>query len=260
MLPHSLIKHRILRPHKRGALFSVPIFINNLYSYHFSLLTIRSWSKTPCYAARAIGCVDFEASTIFDYIFFVEDERARSILKHTLNRFFALVPTQATALASIIPVGGYCETAKMAINSRSRVFSRSKVFAIVDQDAFEDLEHKPKFRQLLESHSDIIFGMGFTPEVFLIEQIENAENGLKNKIRRRFHSECSQIIASHEYQARNSHNHRKLAKDRYDVVLSFLSSASGDSLEIVNDALIHIIVEELGPGRIQSLWGPIIGR
>ena len=42
-------------------------------------------AKTPCYAARAIGCVDFEASTIPDYIFFVEDERAKTIVKHMLN-------------------------------------------------------------------------------------------------------------------------------------------------------------------------------
>lgn len=217
-------------------------------------------AKTPCYAARAIGCVDFESSTIFDYIFFVEDDRARSIVKHTLKRFFSLVPNQATALTSIIPVGGFYETANMAVNTRRQVFSQSKVFAIVDQDAFEDLAHKPKFRQLYEANQNIIYGMGYTPEVYLIEQFESSNHALKEKIRRRFHIECAQIIACDEYQACNAQNPRKLAKDRYDIVIKHLCEASGDSIDIVNDELICLIIEQMPCGDIRHLWGPIIGH
>ncbi len=218
------------------------------------------YATTPCYAARAIGCVDFEASTMFDYIFFVEDERARSVVKHTLNRYFSFVPAQVTASTSIIPVGGFYETANMAVCTRHQVFAQSKVFAIVDQDAFEDLENKPKFRQLHAAHPDLIFGMGFTPEVFLIEQFENADRTLKDIIRRRFHAECSLITRDADYQACNAQNPRKLAKDRYDIVLDRLCSTSGDSREIVNDDLIHIIIDQMQRGDVMRFWGPIIGR
>ena len=217
-------------------------------------------AKTPCYAARAIGCVDFESSTLFDYILFVEDDRARSIVKHSLKRFFSLVPNQATALVSIIPVGGFYETACMAVNTRNQVFSQSKVFAIVDQDAFEELERKPLFRRLYETHHNIIFGIGFTPEVYLVEQIENANHELKDNIRRRFHVESSRIITSEEYQACNAQNPRKLAKAHYAIFLKQMSATSGDSIDIVNDNLIHIIIDQMPEGDVRRLWGPIIGQ
>lgn len=217
-------------------------------------------ATTPCYAARAIGCVDFETSTTFDYIFFVEDERARSIIKHTLNRYFYFTPEQATASTSIIPVGGFYETANMAVQTRNQVFARANVFAIVDEDAFEDMDNKPKFRQLYAAHRDLIFGMSFTPEVFLVDRFENADNTLKNKIRRRFHAECFQIVGCADYQACNAQNPRKLAKDRYDIILDRLCASSGDPLEIVNDSLIYIIVEQMQQGEIKRIWGPIIRR
>lgn len=217
-------------------------------------------ARTPCYAARAIGCVDFEASTIFDYIIFVEDERARSILKHTLNRYFALEPNQATALTSIIPVGGYLETATLAVNSRKQVFSQSKVFAIVDQDAFDEIDKNPKFEKLYKDNSDIIRGMGLIPEVYLIEQIENAKRSLKENIRKDFHAECTKIINSKEYKTCSSTNPRKLAKERYDVVLKCLQEDSGNTIDIVNDRLIYLIVEQMQKGEIKRLWGPIINR
>ena len=217
-------------------------------------------ATTPCYAARAIGCVDFETSTTFDYIFFVEDERARSIIKHTLNRYFYFTPEQATASTSIIPVGGFYETANMAVQTRDQVFAQANVFAIVDEDAFEDMDNKPKFRQLYAAHRDLIFGMSFTPEVFLVDRFENADNTLKNKIRRRFHAECFQIVGCADYQACNAQNPRKLAKDRYDIILDRLCASSGDPLEIVNDSLIRIIVEQMQQGEIRRIWGPIIRR
>lgn len=217
-------------------------------------------AKTPCYAARAIGCVDFEASTIPDYIFFVEDERAKTIVKHMLNRYYSLNPSQATASVSVVPVGGYLETARLAVRTKHQLFSQSKVFAIVDQDAFEGTGNNPTFQQLYSENLDCIFGLGFTPEVFLIEQIEGANRLLKDAIRRKFHIELSQIIQDDEYRTRNSQNPLKLAKDRYSVVLNRLSSASGESAEITNNELIRIIVEHVPDSVVMQLLGRVIGH
>ena len=91
---------------------------------------------SPCYPATAIGDIDFENSTTFDYIFFVEDEMARDVLRNLRNRYIGLEPRFATALCAYIPVGGFAQTAQMAVNTQRRVFAQSKVFAIVDDDAF----------------------------------------------------------------------------------------------------------------------------
>ena len=145
------------------------------------------------------------------------------------------------------------DEAEMALHPRIQV-------AIVDQDAFEGTGNNPTFQQLYSENLDCIFGLGFTPEVFLIEQIEGANRLLKDAIRRKFHIELSQIIQDDEYRTRNSQNPLKLAKDRYSVVLNRLSSASGESAEITNNELIRIIVEHVPDSVVMQLLGRVIGH
>lgn len=212
---------------------------------------------TPCYPATAIGDVDFENSTIFDYIFFVEDDMARTVLKHMLNRYIIIEPQNATALCNIIPVGGFAQTAQMAVNTYRRIFAQSKVIAIVDQDAFDDLDHKPIFSHLLNTYPQLIKGFGFTPENWLIEQIENSSTTLREKIRNEFHIEIPTIISNVEYIGCNSTKPRQLAKDKFKVVTDMLCDTSGNSNEITTDSIIKIIVQELTPGQIKGILNPV---
>lgn len=214
----------------------------------------------PCYPAKAMGCVDFESSTIFDYIFFVEDDMARLILKKLLNRYIVLVPTHATALSSIIPVGGFEQTAEMAVRTREQVFSQSHVFALVDQDAFEDIDAKPKFKELYNAHSEFIRGLGFTPEVWLIQQLEGNTDGFSGFFRERFHCELMSILHSSEYTDCNSRNQRQLAKDRFAALIGKLSATSGDSDAIVKDCIIQKTIDLLDDGEVKRLIGPLLRR
>ena len=77
-------------------------------------------------------------------------------LKRMIFRYGSLAPRHSTALASIIPVGGFCQTANIAVTTNNQLFGHSKVFALVDSDAFDDLDSKPIFRDLLNRYGEII--------------------------------------------------------------------------------------------------------
>ena len=212
---------------------------------------------TPCYPASAIGCVDFESSTIFDYIFFVEDDTARTILKAFLNRYIAFEPNHATALTSIIPVGGFFQTADMAVKTRQQVFSQSKVYALLDQDAFEDIEGKPQFNTLYTAHRDVIRSLTFTPEIWIIEKLVTAGNDLKRDIRTRFHAELDSILSGASYRTCSSANPRKLAKKRLNVVIDAFCAFSGDNSTYVETSLIDLILKHTPDSEIRQVLGPV---
>ena len=211
----------------------------------------------PCYPATAIGDIDFENSTAFDYIFFVEDDMAKDVLQNLRNRYIGIEPRFATALCAYIPVGGFAQTAEMAVNTQRRVFAQSKVFAIVDQDAFEDLEHKPVFSELHARYPKMIRDFGFTPENWLIEHIESGNHELNQKIRDEYRIEILNILADRKYRACNSIKPRQLAKDKFDVVVNILSESSGNNVEVVKNNLIKIIVSVIPVGEVKRLFNPI---
>lgn len=212
---------------------------------------------TPCYPASAVGTVDYEATNIFDYIFFVEDDVARALLKHMLGRYQILEDRISTAMYNIIPVGGFAQTAEMAIHTNERVFAKSKVFAVVDQDAFENLDEKPVFSKLLKEHPKHIKGFPFTPENWLIERFEKSSNELKEKIRKEFKVEVDEILSNTEYKKCNSTKPRQLAKDKFNVVIQKIEAASGESEDVAKDTLIKFIVTEMAEGELKRFLGPM---
>ena len=212
---------------------------------------------TPCYPARALGGVDFEDSKIFDYVFFVEDEMARAFLKRMLFRYGELAPRHSTALASIVPVGGFCQTANIAVITNHQLFGHSKVFALVDSDAFEDLESKPAFRSLLSQYPTIIKDLSVTPEVKFIEVLSSANESLKSSFRNRMHCEISTVLNSSNYRSCTSENCRTLAKSRFAVFVENCVATSGDNETLVKNDLINMIVDTIPDSAVQQLLGPI---
>ena len=264
----NLIKHLIEKAQEKNITIFVsthsPAIIKSMDKNHIIMLNDCGNGNieviSPCYPAKAIGCVDFESSNIFDYVFFVEDDMARTILKHLLNRYISIVPTHETALTSIIPVGGFEQTAAMAIQTNHQLFSQSEVYAIVDEDAFEDLDSKPKFRELYEHHRDMIHGFRFTPKVWLVEKLEHPSESLKRSIQERFHAEIIQILQSDEYQGCGPAAPRKLAKKQWGVIVEKLCATSGDQNVLVIDNLINIVVHDINDSDVRAVLGPILRR
>ena len=217
---------------------------------------------TPCYPARALGRIDYEESNIFDYIFFVEDDMARSFLKKLVNRYIALVPKHSTALTSIIPVGGFYETARMAVNTNNQLFGKSKVFAFLDTDAFQDLEHKPKFSELYNKNNnkDLIKDLTITPELKFIEILSSNDAHINNIFKENFHCELNSIFSATDYIDCSGDNERAVAKRQFAIIIQHCCSACGDCEQIVIDRLINLVTDSFSDGEIQRILGPVFNQ
>lgn len=215
---------------------------------------------TPCYPAMALGGVDFEESNSFDYVFFVEDDIARLYLKRMIFRYSNLVREHSTALVSIVPVGGFFQTASIAVNTNVQLFGNSKVFALVDEDAFEDIDDKHKFKEIYNKHNNIIRSLGVTPEVKIIETLKEADTSFKRSFKNNMHCEIPVILSSHEYNSCNSTQARQLAKDRFNVFVQKCVDSTGDNQTLVINKIIEMIVDIVPEGEVKKLLGPIFNQ
>ncbi|MBR0530839.1 MAG: AAA family ATPase [Ruminococcus sp.] len=211
----------------------------------------------PCYPAHALGGVDYEEAKIYDYIFFVEDVMARDYLKQIVKRYKALESKHSTAEVSIVPVGGYYETSKMAVDTNNQLFRSSKVFSLVDADAFEDIDNKPKFDSLLKKHKNIIKQLPITPEVFFISELAKMTPQVCTHFRAEMHCELRNVLSSQDYTKCNSQSERQLAKDRFTVVINKCCESTGDDEKIVTDRIIKLIIDQITDGEIKHFMGPI---
>ncbi|MDD3409225.1 MAG: hypothetical protein PHY12_00290 [Eubacteriales bacterium] len=212
----------------------------------------------PCFPAAAVGSVDYDRSMIFDYIFFVEDLYAVSILKYMIKRHMTMKPEISKALCNIIPVGGFAQTAEMAVRTSRRTFAQLKVRAIVDQDAFGNIDSKPKFKEMLRRHHDMITGFGFTPENWLIQSIEESDAAFRQSFREEFRLELETVTGDPRYVACNSPKPRQLAKEKFGVVIAILGETLAESADVSADHLIKLIVEPSLESAIRQTLDPVL--
>lgn len=211
-----------------------------------------------CYPARAIGCIDFEVNNIFDFIFFVEDDMARNLLKKQVEKYINLEPDHKTLKYTIIPVGGYQETAKLAIRTDNQLFQNSKVFAVLDKDAFVEGFKNPQFYSIYTANKHLIKSLGCTPEQWIVEHLENGTGEMLNKLKRIFHCELHTIKNNPEYKKVKGQNIRKIAKVKLDIIISIVKSYSGDNEDIIIDKLIELIIKDMTDGEIKEIIAPMI--
>lgn len=217
---------------------------------------------TPCYPAKAIGCVDFMDNIIYDAVFFVEDDMARLLLKKMLRICCEEDRRFSTITNCIVPVGGYEQTAHLAINTKRQLLGKSFVCAVWDEDVFtETIPNTSRIEQLYEQNKSMIFRLGCTPEVWMIETLEQNGPEINRVFRDRFRCEIESVIHSEEYVRCNAQQPRKLAKQKMDVVIDILSSSCGDSKEIVLEALAQIIIDYCYTiSDIKRIVAPMLSR
>lgn len=214
----------------------------------------------PCYPAKAIGNVDFIDNVIYDAVFFVEDDMARTLLKRMIQTCCEEDNRFKTITNCIVPVGGYKQTAELAINTKSQLLNRSVVCAVWDADVFtETIPNDEEIARLYNENRRFIFNLGCTPEVWMIEKLERMDVNIVNRIRTKFHTEPSIIVNSNEYRSCNSPKPRKRAKQKMDVVLEKLSVACGEPKEVVLNEFADILVSNAYTvGQIKAIVAPML--
>ena len=216
---------------------------------------------TPCYPAKAIGCIDYIENTSYDTIFFVEDDMARLLLKKMVQRCLK-DERYSTINACYVPVGGYEQTAMLALNTKDMLFNSIKVFAVWDEDVFtETMIKNERIKKFYENNKDVIYNLGCTPELWMVDALESGNIDIIKAIRGTFHIEVKSIMDSEEYRNCNSAKPRQLAKDKMDVIVKMMSSFSGSCKDIVLDHFAEIIIEQVYDiGKIKSVVMPMLSN
>ena len=214
----------------------------------------------PCYPAKAIGNVDFISNIIYDAVFFVEDDMARTLLKRMIQICCESDSRFKTITNCIVPVGGYKQTAELAINTKRQLLNRSLVCAVWDADVFTDtIPNDADMARFYNENRRIIFNLGCTPELWMIDKLEQMDANIVSRLRDRFHVEPSLLVRSDKYLSCNSPKPRKRAKQKMDVVLEELSAACGDSKEVVLNEFADILVAQAYTvGQIKAIVAPML--
>ncbi len=205
---------------------------------------------TPCYPALALQTIDEYSEVTADYILFFEDEMAiecfRAMHDHLKNK----KQFRCQASFSTTPVGGYNQTAKLAINIENKLPRHSVVKAILDHD-FIEAKNGPEFVSLCEKYKKSINDLGFTPEVHLIETIAAHSNELECSFQEEFEASLHDILKSEGYNELNSEKPRKRAKDQFNYIVEKVKRASQGS-DAVCSKLIDLTVSFFDEGLMKS--------
>lgn len=187
---------------------------------------------------------------------------ARLLLKKMLKICCEADHRFNTITNCIVPVGGYEQTAQLAINTKRQLLGKSYVCAVWDEDVFtETIPSNSRIEQLYVSNKSMIFNLGCTPDVWMIEKLEQNNTDINRVFRERFRCEIESVIHSHDYLSCNSSKPRKLAKQKMDAVIAFLTTSCGDSNEIVLDALAQIIIDNCYTvNDIKQIVAPMLSR
>jgi len=217
----------------------------------------------PCYPARAVGYVDYETDNSFDAIYFVEDDMARLILKSLIKKYIEKntndVNNYDFLSYTIVPVGGYLETSLLAVKTNNQLFKNSRIFAVLDEDAFTvGISENARFNDVYEENKNIIKSLGFTPELWLIEKIEGSDLDLLNKIKINFHCEVTDILDDEKYKKAKHKNIRKEAKLKFDRVINIFASYSGENVESIKNTIVNLIIESISDGDISKTVAPLV--
>ncbi len=95
----------------------------------------------------------------------------------------------------------------------------------------------------------------------MIETLEQNDPEISRAFRENFRCEIDSVIHSQEYLKCDSKKQRRLAKQKMDVVVDFLSDSCGDSKEIVLDTLAQIVIEKCYTiDNIRRLVAPMLSK
>jgi hypothetical protein len=118
-----------------------------------------------------------------------------------------------------------------------------------------------EIKNLHENNKDVIFDLGCTPELWMINKLESGNEEIDDSIRNVFHIEVSSLLESREYRKCEADNPRRLAKKKMDVVIQKIASASGENEIIVLDKVTDILLEKgFTEGEIKGRVMPMLSK
>lgn len=220
------------------------------------------------YPAQALGDIAYDDEITPDFLFFVEDYKAKTLLEQMISEYKTTIANQVPPCFKVVPVGGFRETIEFLCNS-DQIFSNSvKRYAFLDKDVeTESLEEaknneKYNFLQKVKENKGKIKYLPCTPEQGIMELIH--ENELKhcgeiNAMLKDEIIDISCILDEEGYLAIDSEKPRKKAKKQFEYLVSEITKRTGVSVEHCEKifALHYVNNFYQEKGRLAALLGPI---
>lgn len=224
---------------------------------------------TNVYPAQALGDIAYDDEIPPDFLFFVEDYKAKQMLEQMIGKY------KSTAFTSIIPpyykvipVGGFKETIEFLTNSDQIFGDEVKRYAFLDKDVeTESIEEakqneKYEFLQKVKNNKGKIKYLPCTPEQGIIDLLESnilTHSGAINSLFDGNNVDISRIMDGEEYRNINIEKPRKKAKHQFAHIIDNISRRTGLSKEQCEKpfAYYYVNCEYDNDDNLKDLMGPI---
>ena len=164
-----------------------------------------------------------------DYLFFVEDEMARTYLSEMLNAFKEIEPTSRRVSFKILPVGGYKQVLMlMTYFYGVQPFARNSVHSFLDKDVeteYDSLQNKTsrsasdeELVRLMDNNRGNYNFLPITPELGVWEELKRDAGWFHSALSQKFCDilfDVNEIIEIVDQEEATCSNPRKRAKGCY---------------------------------------------
>lgn len=234
-----------------------------------------------CYPAFALKEVSVEEDMQPDFVFFVEDDSAASLLREMISYFFMINPDKHKPLRKILPIGGYKEVLRFTQNAIDYLIHRKiGQFAFLDEDVLheknrleqkgnERTEAENRYWKLFQELNNQIKFLEITPELGVWEWITNDVSRSERIINIRFpesHLNWNDLINDcNSYFTTTAQNPRDEAKRKLNWVCNKISDLTNEDYKRVKQHLFSSYCEDYystqeNRNKLNRLFGPIFRR
>lgn len=220
------------------------------------------------YPAQALGDIAYDDEINPDFLFFVEDYKAKTLLEQMISEYKTTISNKIPPYYKVVPVGGFKETIEFLTNS-DQIFSDAvKRYAFLDKDVeTESLEEakeneKYKFLQKVKDNRGKIKYLPCTPEQGIMDMIHADELLQCEEINKLFDDQIidiSRILDEDEYLSIDSDKPRKKAKKQFEYIIDEITKRTGLSVEHCEKtfALQYVNHNYENKSSLCELFGPI---
>lgn len=238
------------------------------------LLLQNENDKVTCiqdvYPAQVLGEIAFDDEINPDFLFFVEDDKAKFLLEHMINKYFRIALNPINPVYKIVPVGGFPQTIEFLLNS-SQIFNNEvQRLAFLDKDVEDESMVKYEknqnydFLKKIKSCKNKLKYLPCTPEQGIVGLIEEDINFHAKEIKKNLKTQVDllRVISECDYKSLNNSNDRKLAKKKLDFIVNQVRQDTGWSDEECVKKLASYYVESYYSGtaresELKSVFAPI---
>lgn len=221
------------------------------------------------YPAQALGDIAYDDEISPDFLFFVEDYKAKKMLEQMIEKYKSIAfKTQIPPQYKVVPVGGFKETIEFLTNSDQVFGDEVKRYAFLDKDVeTESIEEAKKnekyeFLQKVKNNKMKIKYLPCTPEQGIIQLLEDDTLAHSESIKSLFNGynvDISRIMDGDEYRNINIEKPRKKAKHQFSHIVDNISRRTGLTKEQceIPFSYYYVKCEYDDNAKISDLMGPI---